>query len=69
VEIGYTMMCEQSDPRSLVRDVVAAEEARFDHPVISDHFLLVAGRPGPFPLRPPGLIAEPGAPGARCHQA
>ncbi len=25
VQIGYTMMCEQTGPRELVRDVVAAE--------------------------------------------
>ncbi len=37
MEIGYTMMCEQSGPRQLVRDVQAAEEAGFDFSVISDH--------------------------------
>jgi G6PDH family F420-dependent oxidoreductase len=35
---GYTLMCEQSDPRSLVRDAVAAEEAGFGLAVMSDHF-------------------------------
>ena len=35
---GYTLMCEQSDPRSLVRDAAAAEEAGFGLAVISDHF-------------------------------
>ena len=35
---GYTMMCEQSDPKSLVRDVVAAEAAGFEFSVISDHY-------------------------------
>lgn len=35
---GYTMMCEQSGPRQLVEDVVAAERAGFDFSVISDHF-------------------------------
>jgi G6PDH family F420-dependent oxidoreductase len=35
---GYTMMCEQSGPRELVEDVVAAERAGFDFSVISDHF-------------------------------
>ena len=35
---GYTMMCEQSDPRALVADVVAAEAAGFDFSVISDHY-------------------------------
>lgn len=36
--IGYTMMCEQADPRQLVRDVVLAEQAGFDFAVISDHY-------------------------------
>jgi G6PDH family F420-dependent oxidoreductase len=35
---GYTLMCEQSDPRSLVRDAARAEEAGFDFEVISDHY-------------------------------
>ena len=38
MRIGYTMMCEQADPRQLVRDVVRAEEAGFDFAVISDHY-------------------------------
>ena len=38
VALGYTLMCEQSDPRSLVSDAVAAEQAGFDFEVISDHF-------------------------------
>ncbi|HEV7755459.1 MAG TPA: LLM class F420-dependent oxidoreductase [Mycobacteriales bacterium] len=38
MRIGYTMMCEQSGPRELVRDVVRAEEAGFDFAVISDHY-------------------------------
>jgi G6PDH family F420-dependent oxidoreductase len=38
VEWGYTMMCEQSAPRALVDDVVAAEAAGFDFSVISDHY-------------------------------
>ncbi|MGN6089955.1 MAG: TIGR03557 family F420-dependent LLM class oxidoreductase, partial [Actinomycetales bacterium] len=37
-QIGYTMMCEQSDPRTLVRDVVTAESVGFDFSVISDHY-------------------------------
>ena len=37
VGIGYTCMGEQSDPRWLVRDAVAAEEAGFDTVVFSDH--------------------------------
>ena len=35
---GYTLMCEQSGPRDLVRDAVRAEEAGFDFEVISDHY-------------------------------
>jgi G6PDH family F420-dependent oxidoreductase len=35
---GYTMMCEQSRPDQLVRDVAMAEEAGFDFSVISDHY-------------------------------
>jgi G6PDH family F420-dependent oxidoreductase len=36
--IGYTMMCEQTGPRELVRDVQMAERAGFDFAVISDHY-------------------------------
>ncbi|MDQ6698130.1 MAG: LLM class F420-dependent oxidoreductase [Actinomycetota bacterium] len=38
VDFGYTMMCEQSGPKQLVRDVRHAEEAGFDFSVISDHY-------------------------------
>lgn len=38
MEIGYTLMCEQSGPQDLVRDAVAAEAAGFDFAVISDHY-------------------------------
>jgi G6PDH family F420-dependent oxidoreductase len=34
---GYTLMCEQSDPRDLLRDAVRAEQAGFEFEVISDH--------------------------------
>jgi len=37
-KFGYTMMCEQSSARQLVRDIVAAEGAGFDFSVISDHY-------------------------------
>ncbi len=37
-DFGYTMMCEQSRPDQLVRDVRLAEDAGFDFSVISDHF-------------------------------
>lgn len=35
---GYTMMCEQSPPDALVRDIQSAEQAGFDFSVISDHY-------------------------------
>jgi G6PDH family F420-dependent oxidoreductase len=35
---GYTMMCEQSRPDQLVRDLQEAEAAGFDFSVISDHY-------------------------------
>jgi G6PDH family F420-dependent oxidoreductase len=38
VQFGYTMMCEQSRPDQLVRDVQLAEECGFDFSVTSDHF-------------------------------
>ena len=38
MKIGYTMMCEQSGPKELVRDLRMAEEAGFDYSVISDHY-------------------------------
>lgn len=37
-EFGYTMMCEQTGPRELVRDVVQAESVGYDFAVISDHY-------------------------------
>lgn len=37
-EYGYTLMGEQSDPRWLVRDAVAAEAAGFPFAVMSDHY-------------------------------
>ncbi|MFE7623278.1 LLM class F420-dependent oxidoreductase [Streptomyces sp. NPDC057509] len=38
VQFGYTMMTEQSGPRALVEDVMAAEQAGFDFSVTSDHY-------------------------------
>jgi len=35
---GYTLMCEQTGPRQLVRDAVRAEQAGFDFQVMSDHY-------------------------------
>ena len=37
MEIGYTMMCEQSGPKQLVSDLRQAEDAGFDFSVVSDH--------------------------------
>ena len=37
-EFGYTLLCEQSGPKQLVTDAVAAERAGFDFAVISDHY-------------------------------
>jgi hypothetical protein len=36
--IGYTMMCGQSGPKQLVRDVALADEARFGFVVTSDRY-------------------------------
>jgi G6PDH family F420-dependent oxidoreductase len=38
MRIGYTLMTEQSDPRSLVRYAAAGEQAGFDFEVMSDHY-------------------------------
>ena len=38
LNIGYTLMCEQTGPRELVRDAEAAERAGFGLAVISDHY-------------------------------
>ena len=35
---GYTLMCEQTGPKDLVRYGELAEKAGFDFAVISDHF-------------------------------
>jgi G6PDH family F420-dependent oxidoreductase len=35
---GYTLMCEQTAPRQLVRDAARAEQAGFDFEVMSDHY-------------------------------
>lgn len=37
-KFGYTLMCEQSDPRQLVADAQRAEVAGFPFAVISDHY-------------------------------
>ncbi len=38
MNIGYTLMCEQTGPRDLVRYAADAEQAGFSLAVISDHF-------------------------------
>lgn len=38
MELGYTMLCEQTPPKQLVADLVQAESAGFDFSVISDHY-------------------------------
>ncbi len=38
VDVGYTLMTEQADPRSLVEFAVQAERAGFDFEVSSDHY-------------------------------
>ena len=35
---GYTLLCEQSGPKDLVRDAARAEGSGFDFAVISDHY-------------------------------
>jgi alkanesulfonate monooxygenase SsuD/methylene tetrahydromethanopterin reductase-like flavin-dependent oxidoreductase (luciferase family) len=42
--LRYTMICEQSRPDQLVRDVQLAEQAGFDFSVCSDHFQPWLGR-------------------------
>jgi G6PDH family F420-dependent oxidoreductase len=38
VQLGYTLMTEQSDPKALVRWAAGAEEAGWDFEVSSDHY-------------------------------
>ncbi len=38
MQIGYTLMGEQRNPKELVRDAVTAEQAGFDFLVASDHY-------------------------------
>ncbi|HEX3540723.1 MAG TPA: TIGR03557 family F420-dependent LLM class oxidoreductase [Acidimicrobiales bacterium] len=38
IEVGYTLMCEQSGPKQLVADAVRTERAGFPFAVISDHY-------------------------------
>lgn len=46
---GYTLMCEQSDPRDLVRHAAQAEQVGFDFEVISDHYSPWLGSQGHAP--------------------
>jgi len=57
---GYSLMCEEHDPRTLVRNAVAAEEAGFDFVTISDHFhpWLFSQGQSPFGWSVLGAIAE-----------
>jgi G6PDH family F420-dependent oxidoreductase len=57
---GYTLMCEQHDPRDLVRRAVRAEEAGFDFLVISDHFhpWLPSHHHSPFAWSVLGAVAD-----------
>jgi len=38
MQLGYTMLCEQTPAKQLVTDLVRAEELGFDFSVISDHY-------------------------------
>jgi G6PDH family F420-dependent oxidoreductase len=38
MQLGYTMLCEQTPPKQLVSDLARAEEIGFDFSVISDHY-------------------------------
>src|SRR5205085_2323261 len=57
---GYSLMSEEHDPRTLVRNAVAAEEAGFDFVTISDHFhpWLFSQGQSPFAWSVLGAIAE-----------
>jgi len=57
---GYTLMCELRDPKELVRQAVAAEDAGFDFLVISDHFHPWLGEHehSPFAWAVLGAVAE-----------
>jgi G6PDH family F420-dependent oxidoreductase len=57
---GFSLMCEEHDPRSLVRTAVAAEEAGFDFLTLSDHFhpWLFSQGQSPFAWSVLGAIAD-----------
>ncbi|MEU1970968.1 TIGR03557 family F420-dependent LLM class oxidoreductase [Microbacterium sp. NPDC019599] len=60
VRYGYTLMCEQSGPRELVRYAQAAEEAGFDFEVMSDHYSpwLVSQGHSPYAWTLLGAVAQ-----------
>jgi G6PDH family F420-dependent oxidoreductase len=59
-QYGYTLMCEQAQPKPLVRAASLAEQAGFDFAVISDHFhpWLDTEGSSPFAWSLLGAIAE-----------
>jgi G6PDH family F420-dependent oxidoreductase len=59
-QYGYTLMCEQAQPKPLVRSASLAEDAGFDFEVISDHFhpWLDAEGSSPYAWSLLGSIAE-----------
>src|ERR1700704_4840171 len=56
---GYSLMSEEHDPRTLVRNAVAAEDAGFDFVTLSDHFhpWLFSQGHRPYAWSVPGPIA------------
>jgi G6PDH family F420-dependent oxidoreductase len=38
IKLGFTLSSEEFGPRDLVRQAVRAEEAGFEHALVSDHF-------------------------------
>ncbi len=60
LKIGYKLMSEEHDPKALVRNAQAAEEAGFDFVSISDHFhpWLFAQGHAPFAWSVLGAIAQ-----------
>jgi G6PDH family F420-dependent oxidoreductase len=57
---GYTLFSEMNDPKSLIEQAVAAEEAGFDFAVISDHFhpWLDSHTDSPFAWSVLGAVAD-----------
>ncbi|HYH33652.1 MAG TPA: TIGR03557 family F420-dependent LLM class oxidoreductase [Nocardioides sp.] len=57
---GFTLMTEQSDPRSLVRQAVQAEDVGFDFEVMSDHYFpwLSAQGHAPYAWSVLGAVAQ-----------